>query len=88
MKVKPLFTRFSSQYWKSEINRAEERSKKFVAAAEESIRVYNAQTQVGIVNDTERSLNRWWYCVNNPAPAHFSFIPKIGVLPRKGTGCY
>jgi hypothetical protein len=86
MKVKPLIKRFSSQYWKSEITRAEERSKKFVEAAEESIRVYNAQKQVGIVNDTERRLNSWWYCVNTLAPAYFSSTPKVEVLLRKGTG--
>lgn len=86
MKPKPLTKRFSSSYWKSEITRAEERSKKFNEAAEESIRVYNAQKQVGIVNDTERRLNSWWYCVNTLAPAYFSSTPKVEVMLRKGTG--
>ena len=48
MKAKPLVERFSGSYWKSEITRAKDRSKRFIDAAEESIRVYNAQKQVGL----------------------------------------
>lgn len=86
MKIKPLVERFSSQYWKSEITKAEERSKKFIEAAEESIRVYNAQKHVGILNDTERRLNSWWYCVNTLVPAYFSSTPKAEVSLRKRSG--
>jgi len=86
MKIKPLVERFSSTYWKTEITRAEERSKKFIEAAEESIRVYNAQKQVGILNDTERRLNVWWYCVNTLLPAYYSSTPKAEVSLRKRTG--
>lgn len=86
MKIKPLVERFSSTYWKTEITRAEERSKKFVEMAEESIRVYNAQKQVGILNDTERRLNVWWYCVNTLLPAYYSSTPKAEVSLRKRTG--
>jgi hypothetical protein len=50
--TKPLLAKFSSEYWRTEITRAEERSKKFVEYADESVRVYNAQKQVGILNDT------------------------------------
>lgn len=86
MKVKPLVERFSGKYWHTEITRAEERFKKFVEAAEESIRVYNAQKQVGILNDTERRLNCWWYCTNTLLPAYFSSTPKAEVTLRKRTG--
>jgi hypothetical protein len=86
MKIKPLVERFSGKYWHTEITRAEERFKKFVEAAEESIRVYNAQKQVGILNDTERRLNSWWYCVNTLLPAYFSSTPKAEVTLRKRTG--
>lgn len=86
MKIKPLVERFSSTYWKTEITRAEERSKKFIETAEESIRVYNAQKQVGILNDTERRLNVWWYCVNTLLPAYYSSTPKAEVSLRKRTG--
>jgi hypothetical protein len=86
MKIKPLVERFSSTYWKTEITRAEERSKKFIEMAEESIRVYNAQKQVGILNDTERRLNVWWYCVNTLLPAYYSSTPKAEVSLRKRTG--
>ena len=86
MKIKPLVERFSSTYWKTEITRAEERSKKFFEMAEESIRVYNAQKQVGILNDTERRLNVWWYCVNTLLPAYYSSTPKAEVSLRKRTG--
>ena len=86
MKPTPKVKRFSSQYWRTELQRAEDRSKKFNEAAEESIRAYNAQKQIGIVNDTERRLNSWWYCVNTLAPAYFSSTPKVEVLLRKGSG--
>lgn len=86
MKVKPLVEKFSGSYWKSEIGRAEDRSKKFVELAEESIRVYNAQKQVGILNDTERRLNSWWYCVNTLLPAYYSSTPKAEVSLRKRSG--
>ena len=86
MKIKPLVERFSGSYWKAEITKAEERSKKFVEAAEESIRVYNAQRQVGILNDTERRLNAWWYCVNTLLPAYYSSTPKAEVSLRKMAG--
>ena len=86
MKIKPLVEKYSGQYWKSEITKAEERSKKFIEAAEESIRVYNAQKHVGILNDTERRLNSWWYCVNTLVPAYFSSTPKAEVSLRKRTG--
>ena len=82
MKIKPLVQRFSGSYWKAEITKAEERSKKFIEAAEESIRVYNAQRQVGILNDTERRLNSWWYCVNTLLPAYYSSTPKAEVSLR------
>jgi len=86
MKIKPLVERFSSTYWKTEITRAEERSKKFIEMAEESIRVYNAQRKVGILSDTERRLNVWWYCVNTLLPAYYSSTPKAEVSLRKRTG--
>lgn len=86
MKMKPLIERFSGSYWKTEVTKAEERSKKFVEAAEESIRVYNAQRQVGILNDTERRLNSWWYCVNTLLPAYYSSTPKAEVSLRKLSG--
>lgn len=82
----PLLNRYSSDYWRSEVTRAEERQKKFLEYAEESIRVYNAQKQVGILNDTERRLNCWWYCVNTLLPAYYSSTPKAEVLLRKRSG--
>ena len=82
----PTVKRFSNQYWKNEIGRAEERSKRFNEAAEESIRVYNAQKQIGILNDTERRINVWWYCVNTLLPAYYSSTPKAEVTLRKRAG--
>lgn len=86
MKIKPLIERFSGSYWKTEVTKAEERSKKFVEAAEESIRVYNAQKHVNVLNDTERRLNSWWYCVNTLLPAYYSSTPKAEVSLRKLSG--
>jgi len=83
---KPLLAKFSSEYWRSEITRADERAKKFVDFGNESVRVYNAQKQVGILNDTERRLNCWWYCVNTLLPAYYSSTPKAEVTLRKRTG--
>jgi hypothetical protein len=82
----PTVKRFSGQYWKNEIGRAEERSKRFIESAEESIRVYNAQKQIGILNDTERRINVWWYCVNTLLPAYYSSTPKAEVSLRKRAG--
>jgi len=86
MKIKPLAERFSGAYWKSQINLANERRKKFIEAAEESIRIYNAQKDVGIMRDTERRLNVWWYCVNTLLPAYYSSTPKAEVNLRKRSG--
>ena len=86
MKIKPLVERFSGAYWKSQINLAQERRKKFIEAAEESIRVYNAQKDIGIMRDTERRLNVWWYCVNTLLPAYYSSTPKAEVNLRKRSG--
>ena len=86
MKIKPLVEKFSGAYWKSEIGKAEDRSKQFVELAEESVRVYNAQKQVGILNDTERRLNSWWYCINTLLPAYYSSTPKAEVTLRKRAG--
>jgi hypothetical protein len=59
LQPKPLIEKYSPRWWKAQITQAEERRKKFIEAAEESIRVYNAQKQVGILNDAERRLNVW-----------------------------
>lgn len=84
--VKPLIKRFSSRYWKSQIGSAEERRKKFIEIGEESIRVYNAQKDVGLWRDLERRLNVWWYCNNTLMPAYFSSTPRAEVLLRKRSG--
>jgi len=86
MNPEPLVKRFTGPYWKTEITRAQERSKRFIELAEESIRVYNAQKRVGILNDAERRLNSWWYCVNTLLPAYYSSTPKAEVTLRKRTG--
>ena len=86
MNDESVIKRFSGSYWKSQINLALERRKKFIEAAEESIRVYNAQRDVGIMRDTERRLNVWWYCVNTLLPAYYSSTPKAEVTLRKRSG--
>lgn len=86
MKIAPLSQKYSPRWWKSQITDAEERRKKFIEYAEESIRVYNAQKQVGVLNDVERRLNVWWYVNNTLLPAYFSSTPKAEVNLRKRTG--
>lgn len=86
LKITPQSEKYSPRWWKSQITQAEERRKKFIEAAEESIRVYNAQKQVGILNDAERRLNVWWYCTNTLLPAYYSSTPKAEVNLRKRTG--
>jgi len=88
MKLQPkqLIEKYSPRWWKAQITQAEERRKKFIEAAEESIRVYNAQKQVGILNDAERRLNVWWYCTNTLLPAYYSSTPKAEVNLRKRAG--
>lgn len=85
-KVRPLVDKYSGTYWKSEIVKAQERQKKFVETAEQSIRVYNAQRQVGILDDAERRINTWWYCVNTLLPAYFSSTPRAQTSLRKRAG--
>jgi hypothetical protein len=86
MKIAPLSQKYSPKWWRSQLTEAEERRKKFTELAEESIRVYNAQKQVGMLNDVERRLNVWWYCNNTLLPAYFSSTPKAEVNAKKRTG--
>ena len=86
VKIKPLIQKYSPRWWKAQITQSEERRRKFIESAEESIRVYNAQKQVGILNDAERRLNVWWYCINTLLPAYYSSTPKAEVNLRKRTG--
>lgn len=86
VKIKPLIQKYSPRWWKAQITQAEERRRKFIETAEESIRVYNAQKQVGILNDAERRLNVWWYCINTLLPAYYSSTPRAEVNLRKRTG--
>jgi len=86
VKIKPLVQKYSPRWWKAQITQSQERRKRFVEQAEESIRVYNAQKQVGILNDAERRLNVWWYCVNTLLPAYYSSTPKAEVNLRKRSG--
>lgn len=88
MKIKPLSAKYSDSWWKQEITRATEldKRKQFIETAEESIRIYNAKKNVGILNDVERRLNVWWYCTNTLLPAFYSSTPKAEVNLRKRTG--
>lgn len=86
VKIKPLIEKYSPRWWKAQITQSESRRRKFIETAEESIRVYNAQKQVGILNDAERRLNVWWYCINTLLPAYYSSTPKAEVNLRKRTG--
>lgn len=86
VKIKPLVQKYSPRWWKAQITQSESRRRKFIETAEESIRVYNAQKQVGILNDAERRLNVWWYCINTLLPAYYSSTPKAEVNLRKRTG--
>jgi hypothetical protein len=86
MKIAPLSQKYSPRWWKSQLTDSVERRKKFTESAEESIRVYNAQKQVGMLNDVERRLNVWWYCNQTLLPAYFSSTPRAEVNTRKRTG--
>jgi len=86
MSIAPLSQKYSPKWWKSQITDSQERRKKFIELAEESIRVYNAQKQVGMLNDAERRINVWWYCNQTLLPAYFSSTPRAEVNTRKRTG--
>ena len=86
MKIAPLSQKYSPRWWKSQLTDSVERRKKFTELAEESIRVYNAQKQIGMLNDVERRLNVWWYCNQTLLPAYFSSTPRAEVNTRKRTG--
>lgn len=78
--------KYSPRWWKTQILEAEKRHEKFVRAAEESIRVYNAVKQLESLKDAQRRLNVWWYCVNTLLPAFYSSTPKAEVNLRKRAG--
>lgn len=75
--------KYSARYWSSQLSQAEDRQKKFIEYAKESIKVYKAQHDL---SDTERRLNVWWYCVNTLLPAYYSSTPKAQVRLRKRAG--
>lgn len=83
---RPLVKKYSSRWWKSQLNNAEKRYEKFVKAAEESIRVFNAIPQIETLKDAPRRLNVWWYCTNTLLPAYYSSTPKAEVNLRKRAG--
>ncbi len=86
LKIKPLVEKYSDKWWKTQITHAEERRKTFIQTAEESIRLFNAKTDLNNFTDTDRRLNVWWYCINTLIPAFYSSTPKAEVGLRKRTG--
>ena len=82
----PLIKKYSPRWWKAQISEAEERRKSFIDQAEESIRVYNAQKDRTVMNDVERRINVWWYCINTLLPAYYSSTPQAEVDLRKRSG--
>ena len=81
-----LIKKYSPRWWKAQISEAEERRKSFIDQAEESIRVYNAQKDRTVMNDVERRINVWWYCINTLLPAYYSSTPQAEVDLRKRSG--
>lgn len=82
----PVVKKYSPRWWKSQITHAEDRRKKFIQDAEESIRVYNAHKHIDTFKDAQRRLNVWWYCNNTLLPAYYSSTPKAEVNLRKRAG--
>jgi hypothetical protein len=82
----PLIQKYTPRWWKAQISESEERRKKFIEQAEESIRVYNAQKNTTVMNDVERRINVWWYCINTLLPAYYSSTPQAEVDLRKRSG--
>ena len=80
---KPVVEKYSARYWNSQIVEGEERTKQFVDWGRESIKVYRAQHDL---NDTQRKINVWWYCINTLLPAYYSSTPKAQVRLRKRSG--
>lgn len=86
MKIKSKGNKYSEKWWKSQLTHVEEKRKKFIENAEESIRVFNAQKQAISLSDAERKLNVWWYIINTLVPAFYSSTPKAEVNLKKRTG--
>lgn len=86
MKIAKSSEKYTSRWWQTQLNHAEEQRKKFIEQAEESIKLYNAQKKLGVMDDVERRLNVWWYVVNTLLPAYYSSTPKAEVNLRKRTG--
>lgn len=82
----PLIKKYTPRWWKAQISEAEERRKSFIDQAEESIRLYNAQKDRTVMNDVERRINVWWYCINTLLPAYYSSTPQAEVDLRKRSG--
>lgn len=86
MKIAKSSEKYTARWWQAQITHAEEQRKAFKDQAEESIKLYNAQKKLGIMDDVERRLNVWWYVVNTLLPAYYSSTPKAEVNVRKRTG--
>lgn len=78
-----IIEKYSARYWNSQVLEATERHEKFVDFGKESIKLYRAQHEL---NDTQRKINVWWYCINTLLPAYYSSTPKAQVKLRKRAG--
>jgi len=83
---RPLIKKYSSTWWKKQIDQANTRYEKFIKTADESIKVFNAYKEVDTLRDAPRRLHVWWYCINTLLPAYYSSTPKAEVNLRKRAG--
>lgn len=86
MKIKTSTEKYSDKWWKAQITHAESRRKTFISTAQESIRLFNAKTDLNNFTDTDRRLNVWWYCINTLIPAFYSSTPRAEIGLRKRSG--
>ncbi len=75
--------KYDHNYWKEELSRAGEKREAFEKEAEESVKIYTAAKRL---DDTERRLSVWWYCVETLLPAYCSNMPKVEAQLRKKVG--
>lgn len=74
---------YDEKHWREQLERSRAKREDFEREAEESCKVYSAAKKL---DDCERRLSVWWYCVETLLPAYCSSMPKVEAQLRKRSG--
>jgi hypothetical protein len=71
------------KHWRDELTRSADKRERFEKEADLSCNVYSANK---MLDDCERRLSVWWYCVETLLPAYCSSLPKVEAQLRRRAG--